>query len=102
MHHQAGLDGYGGSSDVDSVIMRRTFLTTGTPQTEDERWYVLQNWRQDVAVIIDEAAVQRERAFFSPYGRVFGMPSGDTNFDGTLDSADTNLISAWGALSELA
>ena len=99
MHHQAGLDGYGGSSDVDSVIMRRTFLTTGTPQTEDERWYVLQNWRQDVAVIIDEAAVQRERAFFSPYGRVFGMPSGDTNFDGTLDSADTNLISAWGALS---
>ena len=79
-----GLDGYGGASDVDSLIMRRTFLSTGTPQTEENRWYVLQNWRQDVSVILDEAGVQRERAHFSPYGRVFGMPAGDTNFDGMV------------------
>jgi hypothetical protein len=51
-YHHAGLDGYGGASDVDSVLMRRTFLSTGTPQTEDQRWYVLQNWRQDVVAII--------------------------------------------------
>ena len=31
--------------------MRRTFLSSGTPQTEGERWYVLQN----VVVIMDGA-----------------------------------------------
>ena len=75
--------------------MRRTFLSTGSPQTEDERWYVLQNWRQDVAVIIDEAAVQRERAFFSPYGRVFGMVAGDTGFDGDYGAGDSSAITGW-------
>ena len=57
LYHHAGLDGMGGASDIDGVILRRTFLTTGTPQTEDKRWYVLQNWRQDAAVIISEAAL---------------------------------------------
>ncbi|MFI4916195.1 MAG: RHS repeat-associated core domain-containing protein [Phycisphaerales bacterium JB060] len=90
-----GLDGYGGASDVDSVLMRRTFLSTGTPQTEAERWYVLQNWRQDVVAIIDEAAVQRERVFYSPYGRVFGMVAGDTGFDGDYGAGDSSAISGW-------
>ena len=76
--------------------MRRTFLTTGSPrQTEDQRWYVLQNWRQDVAVIIDEAAVQRERVFFSPYSRVFGMVAGDTGFAGDYGAGDSSAISGW-------
>ena len=75
--------------------MRRTFLSTGSPQTEDERWYVLQNWRQDVVAIIDEAAVQRERVFYSPYGRVFGMVAGDTDFDGHYGSGDSSAISGW-------
>ena len=50
----------GGASDIDGVILRRTFLSTGSPQTEDKRWYVLQNWRQDAAVIISDAGVQRD------------------------------------------
>lgn len=63
--------------------MRRTFLSTGSPQTRSpvdgsERCSVLQNWRQDPVVVMDEASVQRERAHFSPYGRVFGMVAGDT------------------------
>ncbi|MFI4917260.1 MAG: hypothetical protein ACIAS6_12240 [Phycisphaerales bacterium JB060] len=46
-----------------------TGLSTGPPQTRSaqdgsERWYVLQNWRQDVVAVIDEAAVQRDRVFF--------------------------------------
>ncbi|MCW5757468.1 MAG: dockerin type I repeat-containing protein [Phycisphaeraceae bacterium] len=77
--------------------MRRTFLSTGSPQTEDKRWYVLQNWRQDAAVIISDAGVQRERAFYSPYGRVFGMPAGDLNFDGEFTSAEATTISGWSA-----
>ncbi|MEQ8845225.1 MAG: RHS repeat-associated core domain-containing protein [Phycisphaerales bacterium] len=102
VHQHAGLDGYGGASDVDSVIMRRTFLSTGSPQTEDERWYVLQNWRQDPVVVMDEASVQRERAHFSPYGRVFGMVAGDTDatgFDGDYDGTDESTISGWAGAS---
>ncbi|MFI4915555.1 MAG: RHS repeat-associated core domain-containing protein [Phycisphaerales bacterium JB060] len=99
LYHHAGLDGYGGASDVDSVLMRRTFLSTGTPQTEDQRWYVLQNWRQDVVAIINEAAVQRERVFYSPYGRVFGMVAGDTDFDGSYGTGDSTAISGWAANS---
>jgi len=95
MHHAAGLDGFGGASDVDSVIMRRTFLTTGSPQTEDERYYILQNWRQDPAVTITDAGVQVERAHFSPYGRVLGMPAGDTDFDFAFDSDDQSTLSGW-------
>ena len=97
LYHHAGLDGMGGASDIDGVILRRTFLATGTPQTEEKRWYVLQNWRQDAAVIISDAGVQRERAFYSPYGRVFGMPAGDLNFDGEFTSAEATTISGWSA-----
>ena len=97
LYHHAGLDGMGGASDIDGVILRRTFLATGTPQTEDKRWYVLQNWRQDPVVIISDAGVQRERAFFSPYGRVFGMPAGDLNFDGEFTSDEATTISGWSA-----
>ncbi|MFI4915557.1 MAG: RHS repeat-associated core domain-containing protein [Phycisphaerales bacterium JB060] len=95
LYHHAGLDGYGGASDVDSVLMRRTFLSTGSPQTEDERCSVLQNWRQDAVAIIDEAAVQRERVHYSPYGRVFGMVAGDTDFDGHYGTGDSTTISNW-------
>jgi len=95
VHHAAGLDGFGGASDVDSVIMRRTFLTTGSPQTEDGRYYILQNWRQDPAVTITDAGVQVERAHFSPYGRVLGMPAGDTDFDFAFDSDDQATLSGW-------
>jgi len=95
VHHAAGLDGFGGASDVDSVIMRRTFLTTGSPQTEDNRYYILQNWRQDPAVTITDAGVQVERAHFSPYGRVLGMPAGHTDFDFAFDSDDQTTLSGW-------
>ena len=48
-------------------------------------------------MIISDAGVQRERAFFSPYGRVFGMPAGDLNFDGEFTSAEATTISGWSA-----
>ncbi|MFI4915552.1 MAG: RHS repeat-associated core domain-containing protein [Phycisphaerales bacterium JB060] len=80
-------------------------LSTGSPQTRSdqdgsERLYVLQNWRQDVVAIIDEAAVQRERVFYSPYGRIFGMVAGDTGvsgsaFDGSYGPADDTAITGW-------
>ena len=48
-------------------------------------------------MIISDAGVQRERAFYSPYGRVFGMPAGDLNFDGEFTSAEATTISGWSA-----
>ncbi|MCW5757856.1 MAG: hypothetical protein KIT54_11525, partial [Phycisphaeraceae bacterium] len=48
-------------------------------------------------VTVSDAGVQRERAFYSPYGRVFGMPAGDLNFDGEFTSAEATTISGWSA-----
>jgi RHS repeat-associated protein len=90
-------------------------LSTGTPQTRSgqdgsERWYVLQDWRQDAAAIIDEAArarpAQRERVHSSGSsgalrlgGRVLGPlpdnPAGDTGFDGDYGAGDSSAISGW-------
>lgn len=82
LYHHAGLDGLGGSCAMDSVILRRTYLTTGSPQTEDKRWYILQNWRNDPVVTLTDAGVEVERVRFSPYGEAFGIPSGDLDFNG--------------------
>src|SRR5690606_26648285 len=45
--HAAGLDGRGGSSYIDSVILRTTYTGTGGGVTEDKRFYYAQNWRAD-------------------------------------------------------
>jgi len=78
LYHHAGLNGLGGSSSMDSVILRRTYLTTSTPQTEDDRWYVLPHWRNDPVVTVTDAGVQVERVRFSLYGEAFGVPAGDS------------------------
>lgn len=68
------------------------------PQMEDQQWYVLQNWRPGVVVNFDEAEVLRERVFFfSPYGRVFGMPAGVTGFEGDYGTGNSTAISGWSA-----
>ena len=95
LHHHAGLDGLGGSSAMDSVILRRTFLSSGSPQTEDKRWYILQNWRNDPVVTLTDAGVQVERVHFSPYGEAFGIPSGDLDFNGEATLAEEILLSNW-------
>ena len=92
MYHHAGLDGTDSSSPLDFVIMRRTFLSTGSPQTEDKRWYVLQNWRNDPVATLTDVGVQAERVRFSPYGEPFGVPSDDTDLD--------NQATAWDGVDE--
>ena len=97
--HGAGLDGGGGSSYIDSVILRTTYTGTGGGVSEDKRFYFAQNWRADVSVVLDDAGVQQERVSYSPYGQPFGIAAGDTDFDGDHDATDDTAITGWnGAL----
>src|SRR5690606_20809374 len=96
VHHAAGLDGRGGSSYIDSVILRTTYTGTGGGVVEDKRFYYAQNWRADVSVVLDDAGVQQERVIYSPYGQPFAMPAGDTNFDGDFEAGvDGDELADW-------
>ncbi|MFG0252415.1 MAG: hypothetical protein ACF8NJ_06020 [Phycisphaerales bacterium JB038] len=93
--HQAGLDGAGGSSYIDSVILRTTYVTAGETTAEDLRFYYNQNWRADVGVVLDDSGIQLERAVYSPYGQPYGLAAGDTDFDGDHDQTDVDAIAVW-------
>ena len=97
MPHAAGLDGRGGSSYIDSVILRTTYTGTGGSVVEDKRFYYAQNWRADVSVVLDDSGVQQERIGYSPYGQPYGIAAGDTDFDGDHDATDDTAIGAWSA-----
>lgn len=93
-HHNAGLNGQGGSSKVDAVILRDRD-TTGNG-TLDERRYHTQNFRGDVVVTLKDDDTQVERLAYTPYGQVFGMAAGDTDFDGDNDTTDDDYLSGEG------
>ncbi len=94
-----GAGGYGGSSYIDSVILRDRDNTSGWNSSSDgtleERRYLLQNWRADVVAIIKDNRAMVERVKYSPYGVPFNIPMGDTDADGDTDTTDTGQISAW-------
>jgi len=98
-HHQAGLDGAGGSSYIDSVILRQrdhnSGWTSAADGTLEQRRYYCQNWRADVSAIVTSAGVMVEWDKFSAYGIPFGLPAGDTNSDGDCDSSDETAIHVW-------
>ncbi len=97
IHHNAGLDGAGGSSYIYGVILRER--DENLDDTLEERRYFCQNWRSDVVVVLTDAGVQVERITYDPYGQPFGMPAGDTNFDGDYDTGgggtDGDKITNW-------
>jgi RHS repeat-associated protein len=92
VHHNAGLDGYGGSSYMDTVILR----DRGT-----ERRYYCHDWHGDVVVILTPSAEIAERVKYSAYGIPLGMPRADTDADGTVDINDTLNVTAWWGSSEI-
>jgi RHS repeat-associated protein len=81
VYHNAGASGFGGSSYIDTVILR--LRSSGS-----ERRYYCQNWRADVSVILTEAGGQVERIKYSAYGRHFAMPAGDNDSDGDCNGVD--------------
>ena len=63
--------------------------------TLEERIYYCHNWRGDVVALIDDTADQVEQVRYSSYGVPFGLPMGDTDGDGDLDSTDVTQINTW-------
>ncbi len=99
VYHQAGLDGAGGSSYIDSVILRQRDANSGwtsaADSTMEERRYYCQNWRADVSAIITSGGLIVEWAKYSAYGIPFGLPGGDTDSDGDCDATDITQIQTW-------
>ncbi|MBL9119319.1 MAG: hypothetical protein JNL80_05315, partial [Phycisphaerae bacterium] len=104
LHHTAGGNGYGSSSYIDQVVLRERDANTGwhlsSDGTLEERLYYCQNWRHDVVALVTSAGALKERVRYSSYGVPFGIPLGDCDSDGDVDSADsTILLAAWGTSS---
>jgi len=92
--HNAGEDGFGGSSYIDDVIMRDRD-TDGDGAVDDERVYYCQNWRHDVVAVIFSDGSMAEWDAYSAYGVPFGLPRGDANSDGTITLTDVGQIQTW-------
>jgi len=97
LNHNAGLDGLGGSSYIDLVVMRER--DTDDNGSLNERLYYCQNWRADVSALIERLAGPStqltEWAKYSAYGVPFGLPGGDTDSDGDCDATDVTQIQTW-------
>jgi RHS repeat-associated protein len=99
VHHAAGLDGFGGSSYIDAVVLRDRDADTAwheeADSTREERRYYCQNWRADVVAVVDSTGTLVEGARYSAYGVPIGVPAGDTNTDLAFDSTDSTNITGW-------
>jgi RHS repeat-associated protein len=93
VYHNAGLDGFGGSSYIDAVVVRED--DTNGNGTLDRRTYYCQNWRNDVVALVGPAGALRETASYSSYGIPIGRPAGDTDSDGDCDQTDIDNIDNW-------
>ena len=93
VNQEAGLDGAGGSSFINDVVLRdrdaNTAWTSAADGTLEERIYLCQNWRGDVCALVESNGDQVEQVRYSPYGTPFGLPGGDCNSDGVCDSGNT-------------
>ena len=99
VYHAAGLDGLGGSSYIDSVMLRDRDSSTAWKSASDgvleSRTFPCQNWRADVSAVIDAAGQMVEWVKYRAYGAPFGLPAGDTDSDGDKDSTDEATVSGW-------
>ena len=96
VHHNAGLSGFGGSSYIDTVILRDRDADTDwwatADSTREERRYLCQNWRADISVILTDIGILANWTKYSSYGVPFALPSGDTDSDGDFDAIDLAAI----------
>ena len=95
--HQAGVDGRGGSSYIDLVILRdrdgdNSEWVDAADGTMEERIYYCQNWRADVSAVVEDTGEMVEWVKYSAYGVPFGLPRGDTDSDGDADATDRSNI----------
>ncbi len=101
VHHNAGLAGYGGSSYIDSVILRDRDTSSAWHEeiseesVRDERVYYAQNWRGDVSALLTDTGSMIEWVKYSAYGVPYALPAGDTDSDGSWDAADEGRIATF-------
>ena len=97
--HAAGLDGQGGSSYIDTEVLRdkdsNSGWTSAADGTLEQRYYINQNWRADAVALVTSTGVQVEGDRHFAYGTPFGMCAGDVNGDGRVNSTDTTQIQTW-------
>ncbi|MCC6970021.1 MAG: hypothetical protein IT434_07330 [Phycisphaerales bacterium] len=91
-YHNAGANGRGGSSYIDSVILRNkdanTAWTSASDATLEERLYYVQNWRADVSAVLSDAGLVKEWIKYTSYGIPVRIDPGDYNRDGFVNAAD--------------
>ncbi len=96
VHHAAGVDGTGGSSYLDAMILRDRDASTAWHEEADaareERRYSCHNWRGDVGAILSASGRMVEWVKYSAYGVPFALPAGDTDSDGDFDATDVSAI----------
>ncbi len=93
--HMAGMDGHGGSSYIDSMIVEKRDASTSwnaAADALDADKYAVQNWRHDVVFLLDDRGIRIQGARFEPNGVPFGRPRADADLDGDVDSADGTII----------
>jgi RHS repeat-associated protein len=96
VHHNAGFGGYGGSSYIDSVLLRdrdaNTVWFEEADSTREERVYYCQNWRADIVAMLTDSGKLLEWVKYSAYGVPYALPAGDTDSDGDFDATDVSAI----------
>ncbi len=95
---QRGIAGRGGSSYINTVVLRDKDSTNGWTGsgdgTREQRHYYAQNWRADVSVIVDNAGDIQEWDKYRAYGVPFLLTPADHNKDGAVTKDDSNAFDA--------
>ncbi|MGD9689500.1 MAG: RHS repeat-associated core domain-containing protein [Phycisphaerales bacterium] len=90
--HNAGMDGRGGSSYIDSVILRDRDNSSGWLAASDgdheERRLFGPNWRADVSLVMNTNGRPLERIKYTAYGTPITLTDIDYNDDKSIDSDD--------------
>ncbi|MBX3403604.1 MAG: hypothetical protein KF699_09370 [Phycisphaeraceae bacterium] len=98
IYHAAGVAGMGGSSYIDSVVLRDRDNSAKWSQAADgtleTRHYYAQNWRADVSAIFDNSGAVMEWQKYSAYGVPFLLTPGDHGKDGGISAADQTAFNA--------
>src|SRR5690606_24646965 len=89
----AGLDGLGGSSMMNHVVLQDVDTSNGgwtgaSTGTYSRREYLLQDYQASVSVVATSTGRVREWVKYSAYGVPYLIPFTDVNSDGTVTSQD--------------
>ena len=79
IHHRAGPSRYGGSSYIDSMLLREKDTRDSSDaiqppyaaadSTRDQTLYYVQNWRADVVALLNTDGRAMEHVRYTPYGK---------------------------------